>query len=78
MRMIACGSAHYWARKIEQVGHTVRRMSPQFVIPHPKGNKNEPNDAEEIRETVTGHRCASYGQERRARGSAGSIEYASH
>ena len=26
--MEACGSAHYWAREIERLGHTVRLMSP--------------------------------------------------
>ena len=31
--MEACGSAHYWAREIEKLGHTVKLMSPQFVIP---------------------------------------------
>lgn len=27
----ACGSAHYWARKLSELGHTVRLMAPQFV-----------------------------------------------
>jgi transposase len=30
--MEACGSAHYWAREIERLGHKVRLMSPQFVL----------------------------------------------
>ena len=51
--MEACGSAHYWAREIEKLGHTVKLMSPQFVIPYRKGNKNDPNDAEAICEAVT-------------------------
>src|SRR5208282_1150998 len=38
--MEACASAHYWAREIEKLGHTVRLMSPQFVVPYRKGNKN--------------------------------------
>lgn len=29
--MEACSSAHYWARKLEALGHTVRLMAPQFV-----------------------------------------------
>jgi transposase len=49
----ACGSAHYWAREIEKLGHTVKLMSPQFVIPYRKGNKNDPNDAEAICEAVS-------------------------
>jgi len=51
--MEACGSAHYWAREIEKLGHTVKLMSPQFVIPYRKGNKNDPNDAEAICEAVS-------------------------
>ena len=30
----ACGSAHYWARKLQGFGHTVRLMAPQFVKPY--------------------------------------------
>jgi transposase len=51
--MEACGSAHHWAREIEKLGHTVRLMSPQFVKPYRKGNKNDPNDAEAICEAVS-------------------------
>jgi transposase len=51
--MEACGAAHHWAREIEQLGHTVRLMSPQFVKPYLKGNKNDPNDAEAICEAVS-------------------------
>ncbi len=51
--MEACGSAHHWAREIEQLGHTVKLMSPQFVKPYRKGNKNDPNVAEAICEAVT-------------------------
>src|SRR3974390_2894678 len=51
--MEACGSAHHWAREIEQLGHTVKLMSPQFVKPYRKGNKNDPNDAEAICEAVS-------------------------
>lgn len=32
----ACGSAHYCARKLMQMGHTVKLMSPQFVKPYVK------------------------------------------
>jgi transposase len=31
--MEACGSAHHWARKLSEFGHTVRLMAPQFVKP---------------------------------------------
>ena len=29
--MEACGGAHYWARKLQAQGHTVKLMAPQFV-----------------------------------------------
>ena len=51
--MEACGSAHYWARKLSEPGHTVRLMAPQFVKPYVKTNKNDRNDAEAICEAVS-------------------------
>jgi transposase len=50
--MEACGSAHYWARKLEKLGHTVKLMAPQFVKPYVKTNKNDAADAEAICEAV--------------------------
>lgn len=50
--MEACGSAHYWARKLQEMGHTVRLMAPQYVKPYVKGNKNDAADAEAICEAV--------------------------
>jgi transposase len=51
--MEACGSAHHWARKLQELGHTVRLMAPQFVKPYVKSNKNDAADAEAICEAVT-------------------------
>jgi transposase len=51
--MEACGSAQYWARELQQLGHTVRLISPQFVKPYVKGNKNDSRDAEAIGEEVS-------------------------
>ena len=51
--MEACGSAHYWARKLQAFGHTVRLMAPQFVKPYVKTNKNDAADAEAICEAVS-------------------------
>lgn len=51
--MEACGSAHHWARKCQELGHTVRLMSPQFVKPYVKSDKNDGADAEAICEAVT-------------------------
>ena len=50
--MEACGTAHYWARKLQAMGHTVRLMAPQFVKPYVKSNKNDAADAEAICEAV--------------------------
>ncbi|MGR0140758.1 IS110 family transposase, partial [Pseudomonas sp. MD332_8] len=51
--MEACGGAHYWARKLQALGHTVKLMAPQFVKPYVKSNKNDVADAEAICEAVT-------------------------
>lgn len=51
--MEACGTAHYWARYFEKMGHKVKLMAPQFVKPYVKSNKNDYNDAEAIAEAVT-------------------------
>src|SRR6202051_983910 len=51
--MEACGGAHYWAREIAKRGHEVRLMSPRFVRPYVKSNKNDARDAEAICEAVT-------------------------
>jgi transposase len=50
--MEACGSAHHWARTLKGFGHDVRLMSPQFVKPYVKSNKNDIADAEAICEAV--------------------------
>src|SRR6516162_10640670 len=46
--MEACCSAHYWARQLQKLGHTVKLMAPQFVKPYVKTNKNDVADAEAI------------------------------
>ena len=51
--MEACGGAHYWARKFQQMGHEVKLISPQFIKPYVKSNKNDYNDAEAICEAVS-------------------------
>lgn len=51
--MEACGGAHYWARRLIGLGHTVKLMAPQFVKPYVKTNKNDARDAEAICEAVT-------------------------
>ena len=50
--MEACSGAHHWARKLQQMGHTVRLIAPQFVKPYVKTNKNDAADAEAICEAI--------------------------
>lgn len=50
--MEACASAHHWARQFTAMGHRVRLISPQFVKPFVKGNKNDGNDGEAICEAM--------------------------
>jgi transposase len=50
--MEACCGSHYWARVLTDLGHEVRLISPQFVKPYVKSNKNDRNDAEAICEAV--------------------------
>ena len=49
----ACSSAHYWGRRLTEMGHTVKLMPPQYVKPYVKTNKNDARDAEAICEAVT-------------------------
>jgi transposase len=49
----ACASAHYWARAIAALGHTVQRMPPAYVKPYVKRGKTDAADAEGICEAVT-------------------------
>lgn len=51
--MEACGSAHYWGRKLQGLGHTVQLIAPQYVKPFVKRNKNDAADAEAICEAMT-------------------------
>jgi len=44
--MEACAGAHYWAKKFQAYGHTVKLIAPQYVKPYVKTNKNDYNDAE--------------------------------
>lgn len=50
--MEASNGAHYWTRVLTEFGHQVRLISPQFVTPYVKSNKNDRNDAEAICEAV--------------------------
>ncbi len=51
--MEACGSAHYWGRELQKLGHDVRLMAVQFIKPYRTKPKNDRNDAEAICEAVS-------------------------
>lgn len=51
--MEACGGANYWCRKFKAMGHDVKLISPQFVKPFVKTNKNDRNDSEAICEAAS-------------------------
>ena len=51
--MEACSGSHYWAKVLSDFGHEVRLISPQFVTPYVKSNKNDRNDAEAICEAIS-------------------------
>ena len=44
----ACTGAFFWARKFEALGHRVKIISPQYVKPFVRRQKNDGNDAEAI------------------------------
>jgi transposase len=46
--MEACASAHHWGREIGALGHEVRLISPAYVKPFVKRQKNDMADAEAI------------------------------
>ena len=48
--MEACGSAHYWGRRIEGLGHRVVLLPPHHVRPYVRRNKTDRTDAKGILE----------------------------
>lgn len=50
--MEACGSAHYWARKLTALGHEVRLMPAAYVKAYVKRQKNDAVDAQACCEAV--------------------------
>lgn len=51
--MEACGSAHYWGRELQKLGHDVRLIAVQLIKPYRTKQKNDRNDAEAICEAVS-------------------------
>lgn len=51
--MEACCGAHHLGRQLAGRGHEVRLMSPEYVRPYVKAQKNDDRDAEAIAEAAT-------------------------
>ena len=51
--MEACCGAHHLGRVFSEAGHEVRLMSPEYVLPYVKAQKNDDRDAEAIAEAAT-------------------------
>jgi len=51
--MEACCGAHHLGRLLVEQGHEVRLMSPEYVRPYVKAQKNDDRDAEAIAEAAT-------------------------
>ena len=49
----ACGGSHHWGRMLQEMGHQVRLIPPQYVKPFVKRSKNDRNDAEAIAEAAS-------------------------
>ena len=53
MAMEACCGAHHLGRLLQACGHEIRLMSPEYVQPYVKAQKNDERDAEAIAEAAT-------------------------
>ncbi|HEX5048873.1 MAG TPA: IS110 family transposase [Gammaproteobacteria bacterium] len=53
--MEACGSAHYWGRRLKELGHEVRLLPAQYVKAYVKRNKTDAADAAAL---IEASRCA--------------------
>lgn len=53
MAMEACCGAHHMGRSLAELGHDIRLMSPEYVRPYVKAQKNDDRDAEAIAEAAT-------------------------
>jgi transposase len=58
--MEACSSAHFWARKFAQMGHTVRLIAPQFVKPYVKSNKTMRPTPRQFARLLRARRCVLF------------------
>jgi len=72
----ACGSAHWWARKIKTLGHDVVLLHAKFIRPFVQTNKTDASDARAIWTAVQQPGMRTVGGE--VGGAAGHAEPASN
>jgi len=53
--METCGTAHYWARTLIAMGHTVSLLPAQYVKPYVRRSKTDRNDAIALIEAARNH-----------------------
>ena len=53
----ACATAHYWARKLDALGHEVRLMPAQYVKAYVKRNKNDAPMRKRFARPLGARRC---------------------
>jgi transposase len=49
----ACGGAYHWARVLQEYGHQVKLLPPQYAKPYVKRGKNDAADAEALCEAMS-------------------------
>src|SRR5215813_2791519 len=49
----ACGGAHHWARTLQEYGHQVKLLPPQYAKAYIKRGKNDAADAEALCEAMS-------------------------
>lgn len=50
--MEACGTAHYWGRMAQSLGHRVKLIHPRYVRPYRRRSKTDRNDCDAILEAA--------------------------
>src|SRR6056297_3726399 len=60
----ACGSAHYWAREMETLGHEVKLIAPQYARPFVKRQKMMPQMPRRSLSRSASPRCAPWSPRR--------------
>ncbi|SED87952.1 transposase [Pseudomonas anguilliseptica] len=50
--MEACGTAHYWGRVAQALGHSIKLIHPRYVRPYRRRNKTDRNDCDAMLEAA--------------------------